>query len=93
MQTDDDDALNETKIDVPDSWVRGFLQVSSAMTLPAYYFDLHPMDIHNICFLLRRRRETQGLILFEGGLIVEVHTVCPPVEFPVLNRGPKGHAV
>ena len=60
VQTDDDDALNETKIDVPDSWVRGFLQVSSAMTLPAYYFDLHPMDIHNICFLLRRRRETQG---------------------------------
>ena len=60
VQTDDDDALNETKIDVPDSWVRGFLQVSSAMTLPTHHFDLHPMDIHNICFLLRRRREIKG---------------------------------
>ena len=50
----------EVKIDLPDSWVRGFLQVSSAMSLPARRFDLHPMDIHNLCFVLRRRRERQG---------------------------------
>lgn len=50
----------EVKIDLPDSWVRGFLQVSSAMSLPARTFDLHPMDIHNICFVLRRRREQKG---------------------------------
>jgi hypothetical protein len=50
----------EVKIDLPDSWVRGFLQVSSAMSLPARTFDLHPMDVHNICFVLRRRREQKG---------------------------------
>jgi predicted nucleic acid-binding Zn finger protein len=48
------------KIDVPDSWVRGFLQVSSAMTLPGTVVDLHPMDIHNVCLVLRRNRESFG---------------------------------
>lgn len=50
----------EVKIDLPDSWVRGFLQVSSAMSLPTVKFDLHPMDVHNLCFVLRRRREQKG---------------------------------
>ena len=50
----------EQKIDVPDSWVRGFLQVSSAMTLPGVRFCLHPMDVFNFCSILRRRRERQG---------------------------------
>jgi hypothetical protein len=50
----------EVKIDLPDSWVRGFLQVNSAMSLPSITFDLHPMDIYNICFVLHRRKEKQG---------------------------------
>jgi hypothetical protein len=53
-------AHKEVKIDLPDSWVRGFLQVSSAMGLPATSFELHPMDVHNLCFVLRRRREVLG---------------------------------
>jgi hypothetical protein len=40
--------------------VRGFLQVSSAMTLPTISFDLHPMDVHNLCFVLRRNKEKVG---------------------------------
>jgi hypothetical protein len=60
VNTADDPAFIEEKIDVPDSWVRGFLQVSSAMTLPARRLDLHPMDLHNFCHVLRRRRERAG---------------------------------
>lgn len=60
VQTTHEEAYKEVKIDLPDSWVRGFLQVSSAMCLPATRFDLHPMDIHNICFVLRRRKEDKG---------------------------------
>ncbi len=60
IETEDDERFQEVKIDLPDSWVRGFLQVSSAMTLPGYSLDLHPMDVHNICFLLRRAKEKQG---------------------------------
>lgn len=48
------------KIDLPDSWVRGFLQVSSAMTMDAMRFELHPLDVHNFCFVLRRLKEKHG---------------------------------
>lgn len=60
VATGSDDAHHEVKIDLPDSWVRGFLQVSSAMSLPAVRFRLHPMDLHNLCLVLRRRRELVG---------------------------------
>lgn len=58
VQTTNEDAYTEVKIDLPDSWVRGFLQVSSAMTLPARTFTLHPMDVHNICHVLRYRNQS-----------------------------------
>lgn len=58
--TGDDPEWREEKIDLPDSWVRGFLQVSSAMTLPATVVDLHPMDLHNLCAALRQRKERAG---------------------------------
>jgi len=60
VKTDGEEDYREVKIDLPDTWVRGFLQVSSAMGLPARSFDLHPMDVHNLCFVLRRRREKKG---------------------------------
>ena len=60
VRTTHEDAFTEVKIDLPDSWVRGFLQVSSAMTLPTKSFELHPMDVHNLCHVLRRRKETVG---------------------------------
>ena len=60
VQTSNEEAYKEVKIDLPDSWVRGFLQVSSAMTLPATTFDLHPMDVYNFCLLLRRFKEVKG---------------------------------
>ena len=60
VQTTNEEQYKEVKIDLPDSWVRGFLQVSSAMTLPTIQFDLHPMDIYSICLLLRRFKEKRG---------------------------------
>jgi hypothetical protein len=60
VKTIHEEDFKEVKIDLPDSWVRGFLQVSSAMCLPAVSFELHPMDIHNICLVLRRHREKKG---------------------------------
>lgn len=60
VQTGIDDAYKEVKIDLPDTWVRGFLQVSSAMTIPANSFDLHPMDVHNFLFMLRRMKAKES---------------------------------
>jgi len=60
VKTTNEDTYKEVKIDLPDSWVRGFLQVNSAMCLPMKSFELHPMDIHNLCFILRRHKEIKG---------------------------------
>ncbi|QNP49515.1 SWIM zinc finger family protein [Diaphorobacter aerolatus] len=60
VRTGDDPGLREEKIELPDSWLRGFLQVSSAMALPATVIDLHPMDVFNICAQLRSQREKHG---------------------------------
>ena len=60
VSTGEDYSLREEKIDVPDSWVRGFLQVSSAMTLEGTHLTLDPMDFHAICFHLKRRKEKKG---------------------------------
>jgi hypothetical protein len=60
VETTNEAAYKEVKIDLPDTWVRGFLQVSSAMCLPTIQFDLHPTDIYNMCFILRRHKEKQG---------------------------------
>ncbi len=60
VHTTHEDRYREQKIELPDSWVRGFLQVSSAMTLDATRITLHPMDVHNFCFVLRRLKEKKG---------------------------------
>jgi hypothetical protein len=60
VQTSMEEHYREVKIDLPDSWVRGFLQVSAAATLPAHVVELHPMDVHNLCFVLRRNKELFG---------------------------------
>ena len=60
VQTGDERDFREEKIDLPDSWVRGFLQVSSAMTLPAHVFNLHPFDMANILTRLAQKKERVG---------------------------------
>ena len=60
VQAEGDPELREEKIDLPDSWLQGFLQVSSAAALPATVLDLHPMDLHSLLSVLRQQREKAG---------------------------------
>ncbi len=60
VATEGEDMYKEVKIDLPESWVKGFLQVSSAMTLPSATFDLHPMDLYNFLFMLKRYKAKVG---------------------------------
>ena len=47
----------EKKIDLPESWIKGFTQVSAAAGIPGgVSFVLSPVDLYDICGLLRRRR-------------------------------------
>ncbi len=43
----------EKKVRVPDAWLRGFLQVQSAATLPRTVFRLAPIDLYNVLRHLR----------------------------------------
>ena len=49
-------AHHEKKIDLPDSWLMGFLQVHSAMTLSLTRLRLEPADLHAICQFLRTHK-------------------------------------
>jgi hypothetical protein len=60
VKTTGEENYREVKIDLPESWVRGFLQVSSAMNFQHVSFDLHPMDMANFLFVLKRKKETEG---------------------------------
>ena len=100
VRTTNEDAYKEVKIDLPDSWVRGFLQVSSAMSLPTIKFDLHPMDIHNLCFVLRRHKERRGPRAMRYHLAPDepVKVVFEPWETEVscprsIYRGAEKHVV
>lgn len=46
----------EKKIDLPDSWVMGFLQVHAVMSMGLTHFQIAPVDLFNICRALRRRK-------------------------------------
>ena len=46
----------EKKIALPDSWVSGFHQVHSTMTLALTRFSMAPVDLYNVCRYLRRRK-------------------------------------
>jgi hypothetical protein len=50
----------EKKIQVPDSWLRGLLQVQSAATLPFDHVRLAPMDLYNVLRHLRMNGDRKG---------------------------------
>lgn len=54
--TTDGTARREKKIDLPESWVQGFHQVHSTMTLGLTHFTMAPVDLFNICRELRKRK-------------------------------------
>ena len=65
----------EKRINVPDSWLRGFLQVQSAATLPLDAFAVAPLDLYNLLRHLRLNADKKGK---RRGLRIELI----PGEFP-----------
>ncbi|MCC6552250.1 MAG: SWIM zinc finger family protein [Polyangiaceae bacterium] len=49
-------AGEDRRIEVPYTWLRGFLQVQSAATLPAVSCHLSPVDLYNALYVLRTRK-------------------------------------
>jgi hypothetical protein len=52
--------LLEKQVRLPDSWLRGFLQVQSAAALPRDTFRLSPIDLYNLLRHLRLHSDVKG---------------------------------
>jgi hypothetical protein len=46
----------EKKIDLPESWIKGFNQVSSAASLGGEDIEMTPTDMYDICSFMRRNK-------------------------------------
>ncbi|MGK0290470.1 MAG: hypothetical protein ACI86H_001929 [bacterium] len=71
----------EKKVTVPNSWIRGFLQVQSATTLPHHSFKIVPVDLYNVLRHLRLNADQK-----KGGRSIRVELV--PGEYPRLVLEP-----
>jgi predicted DNA-binding WGR domain protein len=65
----------EKQAKVPDSWLRGFLQVQSAAALPRDAFRLNPIDLYNLLRQLRMHGDRKGQ---RRGLRIELIPGEPP---------------
>ncbi|MEZ4451877.1 MAG: hypothetical protein R3B09_20605 [Nannocystaceae bacterium] len=74
-------AVVEKQIRVPDSWLRGFLQVQSAATLPATVITIGAIDLYNVLRQLRLHADKK-----KGGRGIRVELV--PGEVPRLVLEP-----
>lgn len=52
--------LREKKIDLPDSWMEGFLQVHATMSMGLTHLHMEPVDLFNICRRLRRQKAKES---------------------------------
>jgi hypothetical protein len=75
----------EHKIDLPDSWVRGFLQVQSAQGLPTRQVRLSARTISDVIGLLERRKDR------ESPRSLRFHLA--PGQFPEIELDPWGDRV
>jgi len=50
------EVVREKKIDLPDSWVKGFLQAHAVMSMGLTHLRIAPIDLFNLCRFLRRHR-------------------------------------
>lgn len=70
-----DTEIIEKRIQVPQTWIRGLLQVQSAAQLPADIFHLKPIDLYNALRYLRLHADVKGK---KRGLRIELVPNQPP---------------
>jgi len=77
-------------IELPPEWLRGFLQVQSAASLPAATCDLAPVDLYNVLFVLRMRKAKKAprALRFELVPGARPRIVIEPWEFVLEGHGP-----
>lgn len=70
----------ERKVDVPDSWLKGFLQVQTAFTFKPFLFDVRPVDLLTLITFMEENkppRPPYGL-RFEFKPDLPIHAILEP---------------
>lgn len=90
VATEGSAAHKEKKIDLPDSWVMGFLQVHSTMTLGLQRFPMAPVELYNICRFLRRHKTKKSprALRYEITRGEPVRAILEPWEHPIPLSAP-----
>jgi hypothetical protein len=97
VHTDGSAAHKEKKIDLPESWVKGFLQVHATMSMGLTHVRMEPVDLFNLCRFLRRHRAkvSPRAMRFELTPGAPVRVVMEPWNHPIelstttVYEGPK----
>jgi hypothetical protein len=99
--SDGAEAVREKKIDLPESWLDGFLQVHATMSLSLTHVQIEPVDLYNICRTLRRRKARKSpralrweLVPGEAGRVVlEPWEAEIPITSSAVFAGPKPQSI
>ncbi len=82
----DHSEVTERKVNVPNSWLRGFLQVQASATLPSTKVSIAPIDFYNTLRHLRMNAD-----LKKGGRAIRVELM--PGEYPRLVIEPRDEVI
>ena len=77
------------EIELPDEWLRGFLQVQSAATLPAAVVPLKAIDLYDVLYVLRTRKAKKAprALRFELVPGMRPRVVLEPWEIAIEGHG------
>jgi hypothetical protein len=77
-------------LDVSYAWIRGFLQVQSAATLPAAECEIAPVDLYNVLYALRTRKAKKPprALRFELVPGAPPRIILEPWEIVLESHGP-----
>jgi hypothetical protein len=77
-------------VELPAPWLRGFLQVQSAASLPGSICELAPVDLYNVLFVLRMRKAKKAprALRFELVPGARPRIVIEPWEYVLESHGP-----
>lgn len=89
VTTDEGPTHVEEKVDLPDSWVRGFLQLQGAMAMPGTRVTARPVDIASIVRTLQHKTafESPRSMRFEFEPGEDAQVVLEPWEDSITLRG------
>ncbi len=89
VRTEGREEYREEKIDLPESWLRGFMQLQAAMTMPTRRVTLSREAVYSVLAWLRRNRARRSprALRFELLPGEAPRIVIEPWEIPIVSHG------